>query len=72
MADLNKPQYNSTLKLTQKLNQIRNEKIKVDLSPEELERIHEKVNLTVILELMVCYFDMSEGINQVEPTRPDI
>lgn len=42
--DLEKPQYNSTLKLIKKLDEFKlNEKQNVRLSDDEIERIHEKV-----------------------------
>ena len=45
VADLDKPQYNSTLRLLKKLDDIKleNAKIQVNLPEEQLERIHEKV-----------------------------
>lgn len=42
--DLDKPQYNSTLKLIKKLDDMeKNNKAQIHLSDDELERIHEKV-----------------------------
>lgn len=43
--DLDKPQYNSTLKLIKRLDdlQLSNNKAQFHLSDEEIERIHEKV-----------------------------
>lgn len=42
--DLEKPQYNSTLKLIKKLDEFKlHEKQNVHLSDDEIERIHEKV-----------------------------
>jgi ribosome maturation protein Sdo1 len=43
--DLDKPQYNSTLRLLKKLDGIKldNAKIQVNIGEEQIERIHEKV-----------------------------
>jgi hypothetical protein len=43
-GDLDKPQYNSTLRLMKKLEEIKlDNKIQVNLPEDQLERIHEKV-----------------------------
>lgn len=41
--ELDKPQYNSTLKLIKKLDDIKLNKLQVQLTEDEIERIHEKV-----------------------------
>ena len=49
-ADLDKPQYNSTLRLLKKLDDMKleNNKVHMKLPEEELERIHEKVKFIFI------------------------
>ena len=45
VTELDKPQYNSTLKLIKKLDEIQINKKDFNLPNEELEKIHEKVNI---------------------------
>jgi len=42
---LDKPQYNSTLKLIKKLDEFESKKNELNLPDEEIEKIHEKVKL---------------------------
>ncbi|CAF0810827.1 unnamed protein product [Brachionus calyciflorus] len=65
--DLDKPQYNSTLKLIKKLDEIKlNNKPQMHLSDDEIEKIHEKASAKLNMKGTVY-----EGLVSVEPDEED-
>ncbi|RNA08507.1 hypothetical protein BpHYR1_032338 [Brachionus plicatilis] len=65
--DLDRPQYNSTLKLIKKLDDFKvDDKQQVHLTDEEIERIHEKASLKLNMRGHVY-----EGLVSVEPDEED-